>query len=341
MKKIKREIKLLYTFIIVFIVCAFLLLFNIVLILGNSTKTVENNNFEEASTSVVNIQAYSGNTLNKQGSGFIYKIENDKAYILTNNHVVDNTNNIKILITEDISVEATLLGQDKYLDVAVLTIQNNKYKALKLNKKNNLKIGDTVYTIGTPIDKEFFNTTSSGIISKTSRLRVETNANEDILMDMIQTDIITNPGNSGGPLLNEKIEVIGICTSIIETNNISGISFAVPMTHIINKLPELETKGYVSERKISNIKVVDVKDGEALYKEDLIDLTKESYGVVVLTNDKETSLKKGDIILEIDDNKIKDYSYYKHYLNIYAKGTEVSLTIKRNDKIKVTTVTLK
>ena len=341
MKKIKNEIKLLYTFIILFIVCAFLLLFNIVLVLSNPIK-IEERNFDTVSNSVVSIHTYTGNTQNKKGSGFIYKVAKDKAYILTNSHVIENVTSVKVYVTEEKSVDATILGHDNYLDVAVLSIENNNYKALKINKDNALNIGDIVYTIGTPLNNEFYNSTSSGIISKVSRLHYENNSNENILMDMIQTDILSNPGNSGGPLFNEKLEVIGICTSNIDVNNgLSGISFAVPIKHVMNKITELETNKEVSKRKIDNVKIVDVKDSEELYKNNLIDITKEPYGVVVLETTKESSLKKGDIILEIDNNIIKNIDYYNHYINIYSKDTKVKLKIKRNDKEKTIDVILK
>ena len=341
MKKIKNEIKLLYTFIILFIVCAFLLLFNIVLVLSNPIK-IEERNFDTVSNSVVSIHTYTGNTQNKKGSGFIYKVAKDKAYILTNNHVIENVTSVKVYVTEEKSVDATILGHDNYLDVAVLSIENNNYKALKINKENALNIGDIVYTIGTPLNNEFYNSTSSGIISKVSRLHYENNSNENILMDMIQTDILSNPGNSGGPLFNEKLEVIGICTSNIDLNNgLSGISFAVPIKHVMNKITELETNKEVSKRKIDNVKIVDVKDSEELYKNNLIDITKEPYGVVVLETMKESSLQKGDIILEIDNNIIKNIDYYNHYINIYSKDTKVKLKIKRNDKEKTIEVILK
>ena len=342
MNEIKKEIKLLYTFIILFIFCAFLLLFNIVLILSKNIDKENTKDFEKISSSVVSVHSYSGHTLDRQGSGFIYKVNKDNAYILTNNHVVENSTNYKVYISENESITAHLLGYDKYLDVAVLSIENNGYKALKLNNKNELNIGDVVYTMGTPINNEFFNSTSSGIVSNPSRLRIEENSNEQILMDMIQSNMVTSPGNSGGPLLNKDLEVIGICTSNIDTNNhINGITYAVPINHVINKLNELEKEGQTPERKISNIEIVDIKDSEVLYKNNLIDITKEPYGVVVLENDKETSLKKGDIILEIDNNKTKDINHYKHYLNIYSKNEKVNLKIKRNNKEKIIKVIIK
>ncbi len=339
MKRVKKELKLLYTFIIIFIVCAFLLLLNIILILSTTNEKETIKEFEKASNSVVSIQTYINCALNKKGSGFIYKADKDYAYILTNNHVIEDTTSYKVFISETESVNAKLLGYDKYLDAAVLSIENDDYKALKLNNKNNLNIGDSVYTIGTPLDNEFYNSVASGIISKTSRFRIEENSNEDILMNMIQTDIITNQGNSGGPLFNKNLEVIGMMTSNIKSTNPTGISYAVPITEIIPKLDEIE-KGQVVERKINNVEIVDIKDSEKLYVNDLIEKTQEDQGVVVLNDDKDSSLKKGDVIVEIDNKEIKDINYYNYYLNQYKLNSKVKLKVKRNNKYKTITVEL-
>ena len=339
MKEIKKEIKFIHTFIILFIVCSFLLLFNIIAILSKQTIN-KNKDFEKISQSVVSIHNMPNNEGIKKGSGFIYKTTKDRAYILTNNHLVENSYNYKVYISENESVPAKLHGYDKYLDIAVLSIENNNYKALKLDKNNKIKVGDNVYTIGTPLDNEFFNTTTKGMISKTNRMRIEKNSNEDILMNMIQMDMIINPGNSGGPLLNEKLEVIGVVTSKIDTTNINGISFSVPISQVLKKLDELEKDGEVSKRKINNLEIVDIKDSEKLYKNDLINTTKEDYGVVVLKDNKDSSLKKGDIILEIDNNKINDIYYYNYYLNQYKKNEKITLTIKRNEKEKKINITL-
>lgn len=339
MKEIKKEIKFIHTFIILFIVCSFLLLFNIIVILSKQTIN-KNKDYEKISQSVVSIHNMPNNEGIKKGSGFIYKTTKDRAYILTNNHLVENSYNYKVYISENESVPAKLHGYDKNLDIAVLSIENNNYKALKLDKNNKIKVGDNVYTIGTPLDNEFFNTTTKGIISKTNRMRIEKNSNEDILMNMIQMDMIINPGNSGGPLLNERLEVIGVVTSKINTTNTNGISFSVPISQVLKKLDELEKDGEVSKRKINNLEIVDIKDSEKLYKNDLINTTKEDYGVVVLKDNKDSSLKKGDIILEIDNNKINDIYYYNYYLNQYNKNEKITLTIKRNEKEKKINITL-
>ena len=340
MKTIKKEIKLLYIFTIVFLVCSFIMLSTITIIFSKKVNNSKKNDFETISKSVVSIESYKGLMSEKLGSGFIYKTDDKNAYILTNNHVVENSTDVKIYLSEKDSVNGEIIGYSSNFDVAVIRIENKNYKALSIAKDNNIKMGDTVYTIGTPLSHEFFNSLSSGVISKTSRFRFETNSNENTLMNMIQTDIVTNPGNSGGPLFNEKLEVIGICTSNIETSNISGISFAIPISQIINKLDDLE-KGELKTPKIGKVEIVDKTDSEILYSNGLIEKTSEKNGVIVIKDDEESNLKKGDVITKINNDEIMDIYYFNYYLNKYEKDDNIKLTIIRNNKEKIIKVKLK
>ena len=340
MKTIKKEIKLLYIFTVVLIVCSFIILSTIAILFTNKMRNINNVDFETISKSVVSIESYKGLISEKLGSGFIYKTDDKNAYILTSNHVVENSTDVKIYLSEKDNVNGEIIGYSSNFDVAVIRIENKNYKALSIAKDNNIKMGDTVYTIGTPLSHEFFNSLSSGVISKTSRFRFETNSNENTLMNMIQTDIVTNPGNSGGPLFNEKLEVIGICTSNIQTTNISGISFAIPISQIIDKLDDLE-KGNLKNPKIGKAEIVDKTESEILFSNGLIDKTSEKNGVIVIKDDEESNLKKGDIIKKINNNEIKDIYYFNYYLNLYKKGDNVKLTIIRNEKEKTIKVKLK
>ena len=306
MKNIKKEIKTINIIIIIFIFCAFLLLFTITIAMfSQKNKFNKTQDFDKITKSVVSIETYNGLNATKKGSGFIYKTDNKNAYILTNNHVIENSTSVKVYVSENKSVDGKVIGYSRY--------------------------GGRVYTIGTPLSNEFYNSAFSGIISKTSRLRTETNAGISTLMNMIQTDIVTNPGNSGGPLLNEDLEVIGICTSNIETNNISGISFAVPISDIIKKIDGLE-KGAVKLPKIGNAEIVDRTDSEKLYEKGLIEKTSELTGVIVIDDDKDSNLKKGDIIKELNNEVIIDYYYFEYYLNKYSKGDTIKLKILRDNK---------
>lgn len=339
MKDIKNKNKLNLLLIVIILLCINLLS-TTVLIAKLSNNNNYNINFDKVSKSVVSIDAYSGLNINKKGTGFIYKTDKEYAYILTNNHIVDDATDIRIYVLENQKVEGKILGFSRYLDVAVIRIKNNNYESLEIYKKNNLNSGDKVYTIGTPLSNEFYNTLSSGIISNPSRFRIENNSNVDTLMNMIQMNMIINPGNSGAPLFNSNLEVIGICTSSISTDEINSISFAVPITSVINKLDELES-GEVELPKIGNIKITDLSDSEQLYSNGLIDKTSETIGVIVLNDDKEVSLKKGDIIKEINNEEIKDMNYYEYNINKYSKGEKINLTIVRDSKIKKIKVLLK
>ena len=150
---------------------------------------------------------------------------------------------------------------------------------------------------------------------------------------MIQMNIIINPGNSGGPVLNEKLEVIGVCTSSITSDKTDGISFAVPISSILNKLDEIEI-GEVKTPRIGNIKIADINDSKILYTSDLIEKFTDNEGVIVLNDDKESGLKKGDIIIMINKMVIKDKKYFEYYINQSSKGETINLIIIRNNNRK-------
>ena len=332
MKNKKIDNRILCLIIAALSICICILLFIILkLNICNNDKKIYS--LDEIMKSVVSIKSYSGININKTGSGFIYKIVDEEAYIITNNHVIENSTELNVYTSAENYVKARVVGFSRYLDIAVIAIKNNKYKPLPLNKKNNISTGDNIYTVGTPLSNEFYNSVSSGIISYASRLRMENNSNIDTLMNMIQMNIIINPGNSGGPVLNEKLEVIGVCTSSITSDKTDGISFAVPISSILNKLDEIEI-GEVKTPRIGNIKIADINDSEILYTSDLIEKFTDNEGVIILNDDKESGLKKGDIIIMINKMVIKDKKYFEYYINQFSKGETINLIIIRNNNRK-------
>lgn len=176
------------------------------------------------------------------GSGFIYKVDKNNAYILTNEHVVTNNKKVDVELTSNKKVEGTVLGTDSYLDIAVLKI-DKKYATtpVKLGNSKTLNIGDSIFTIGTPIAEEYKNTVTSGIISGLDReVKTQDSSGKDIIMNMIQIDAPINTGNSGGPLVNLNGEVIGIITLKITATNVENLGFAVPISTVIDNLETLE-----------------------------------------------------------------------------------------------------
>ena len=181
---------------------------------------------------VVMIENYNGKTLQGSGSGFIYKTDDKNGYIMTNQHVVEKSSKLKVRLTSGDVVDATLAGGDEYLDIAIVKIPVKNVKTVvAIGKTKDLKLGDSIFTIGSPVGDEYFNTVTSGIISGLNRkITVSVKASNDWLMDVLQVDAAINPGNSGGPLANSNGEVIGI--NSVKISEAEGIGFAMPINII-------------------------------------------------------------------------------------------------------------
>ena len=159
---------------------------------------------------VVMIKNYAGNKIASTGSGFVYKIDKKYGYIMTNEHVVEGASKLNVVMTNKKEINATKLGGDEYLDIAILRIPVEEVlKVATIGSTENLKLGDTIFTIGSPVGEAYYNTVTSGIISGIDRLvTVSVNSQSDWLMKVSQVDAAINPGNSGGPLMNSNGEVI-------------------------------------------------------------------------------------------------------------------------------------
>ena len=176
-----------------------------------------------------------------QGSGFIISPD---GLILTNHHVVDGADEIKIHLTDDREFNAKVIGSDAKTDVAVIKIGGKDLPCVKLGNSKDVKVGEWVAAIGAPFGLE--NTVTSGIVSAKSR-----NLPSDQFVPFIQTDAAVNPGNSGGPLFNMKGEVIGINSQIFSTSGgFMGLSFAVPIDLALQIKDELVKHGKVNRGRL-------------------------------------------------------------------------------------------
>ena len=171
------------------------------------------------------------------GSGFIIS---EDGYIITNNHVVENADEIIVGLKDRRKLVAELVGTDKRSDIAVLKIKGNNFPILKLGKSNKLKVGEWVMAIGSPFG--FNHSVTAGIVSAMGRPLPNEN-----YIPFIQTDVAINPGNSGGPLFNLDGEVIGVNSQIYSrTGGFMGLSFAVPIDVVVNVYQQLRNQGHVS-----------------------------------------------------------------------------------------------
>lgn len=319
----------------------------------NSTVIVENGSLsaavEKAQNGAVMIKTYNNSRAKGSGSGFIYKIEGDSAYVMTNHHVIDGGNKWVVITSTDEEIEGKVLGSDEYLDIAIIKITKKDYmEALSIvSDDKNINLGDTVFTIGAPVGYEYRGTVTNGIISGLNRL-VEVSLNnssqEDYVMKVIQTNAAVNPGNSGGPLLNASGEVIGIISMKLVENSIEGMGFAIPINYAMSHVTKLE-KGEKIERPLLGITMLNVTDTYALFQNRIILPENIEEGVVVAgisekSGASNSDLKKGDVITKINGEKVKNGAYLKYLLYKYNPGDTVKITYNRNGKESTTNIKL-
>lgn len=227
------------------------------------------------------------------GSGFI--IDKD-GYIVTNNHVVENADQIKVILSDEEEYDAEIIGRDSNTDIALIKIESGKnFPIVELGDSDVLKVGQWVVAIGNPFGLD--HTVTAGIVSAKGRV-----IGIGPYDDLIQTDASINPGNSGGPLLNMNGEVIGINSAIIASGQ--GIGFAIPINLAKGVIDQLRTKGEVT-RGWLGVTIQDLTEGLADYYG-----LKDRKGALVtsvIPGDPadEAGIRASDIILEIDGKKVE------------------------------------
>lgn len=170
------------------------------------------------------------------GSGFVYKVKNDENYIITSYHIIDGYDEIYVMDDSNNKLKASIYGYNKNNDIAILTIDDEfNLKRAKINKKR-LNVGDKVFVAGTPINYNYNNTITGGIVSYVDR-KITIGSNT---YNTIQVDAPINYGNSGGPLINEKGEVLGVV--FVKESDIDGIGFVLPIDFVLDVVNEIEIK---------------------------------------------------------------------------------------------------
>ena len=293
---------------------------------------------EKLYDSVVVVQNYQKNILASSGTGFVYQIDGDKAYILTNHHVISGANNIKVMFTNNETYEVDLVGSDSYADIKVADI--GSYEKTRL--------GDTVFTIGAPLDSEYSWTVTRGILSGKDRLvqisQTSSNQIDKWVMKVMQTDASINSGNSGGPIANSNGEVIGITNMKLVSSGVEGMGFAIPIEDAIKCAEKLMEKGKI-ERPLLGVGTLDVTDTLAMKQYGFTLDDSISSGAVVGYVQKgspadDAGIKSGDVIVKFGDYEIKNSSYLKYYLYMYSVGDKVKCTYIRGTKEHTSTVNL-
>ena len=319
----------------------------------NGTVIVENGSLsasvEKTVNSVVMIKTFNNSRAKGSGSGFIYKIDGDSAYVMTNHHVVDGANKWTIVTSTDEEIDGKVLGSDEYLDIAVIKIKKKDYmEAITiLPSDRKISLGDTVFTIGAPVGYEYRGTVTNGIVSGLNRLvevSVKTSNQDDYVMEVIQTNTAVNPGNSGGPLFNSNGEVIGVISMKLVENSIEGMGFAIPIDYAMSHVSKLE-KGEKIDRPLLGVSMLNVTDTYALFQNRINIPEDVTEGVVVVeitekSGAANSSLKKGDVITKLNGATVKNSAYLKYLLYKYNPGDTVTITYNRDGKVDTTKIKL-
>ena len=284
------------------------------------------------------------------GSGVVYKIEGDTAFIVTNNHVIEGAKQLEVTLQDGTKEEAQLVGSDVWTDLAVISISAKNVKTVaEFGDSDVLKQGETVIAIGNPLGLDFYGSVTTGVVSGKDRsVPVDLNGDgtEDWQQEVLQTDAAINPGNSGGALVNLAGELVGINSMKIAESSVEGLGFSIPINSAIPIITELEQTGEMN-RPTMGISLVDVTDVPAFYQQQTLRLPEEVTTGVVITDVVANSpaakagAKQYDVIVEMDGQKIETSIDLRKYLyNEKKTGDSLTLKVYRQGQLVELTLTL-
>ena len=269
------------------------------------------------------------------GSGVIIRPD---GYIVTNNHVVENATKVSVTLYDNKVYDATVIGTDPATDVALIKIDAQDLPVIEFGDSDKLRLGEWVLAIGSPLSQYLRSTITAGIVSAKGRSMPNTTG-EFKIESFIQTDAAVNPGNSGGALVNKEGKLVGINTAIIsQTGSYSGYSFAVPVNIVKKVVDDLIDFGSV-KRALLGIMMSPVDDKVAREMK-----LSSATGVYINEVSKGSAadaagLRKGDVIIAIDGEKVTDGASVQAKVNSYHPGDKAQITYIRDGKENTVEVT--
>lgn len=269
------------------------------------------------------------------GSGVI--ISKD-GYIVTNNHVVEGAQTILVKLNDNREMEAKLIGTDPSTDIALVKIDADNLSPIRYGDSDALRLGEWVLAVGNPFD--LTSTVTAGIVSAKAR---SIGINSDVygIEAFIQTDAVVNRGNSGGALVNQKGELVGINTAIAsQTGSFTGYSFAVPISIVRKVVEDIKEYGEV-QRALLGVSTRDVTAD--LAKKENLDKIEGVFVAEVNNNGaaKEAGIKENDVIIAVGNKKINSSAELQETISQYRPGDNVKITVKRSNAEKQFTATLR
>lgn len=309
-------------------------------IVGEKEVIVEDKGIADAVSKVYNsvviVETYRDDKIYATGSGFVYKKVDNTYYMITNQHVIQNGDTIKVLFTSGQHEVVNVVGGDVYADIAVLSLETkNDIKIASLGNNNDSRIGDTVFSIGTPIDSTVYSwTVTRGILSGKDRevvVKKSGNLSTDLIMQVLQTDAAINSGNSGGALCNSNGEVIGVTNMKLVTSGVEGMGFAIPI-EAAKSIADTLVEGGDITRPVLGIKMDEVG---TKYAAEQYGLTEPISGVIILEISENGSfynsgLRVNDVLIKLNDKEISNVASLRYELYKYKVGDEVVFTYVRD-----------
>lgn len=283
------------------------------------------------------------------GSGVIYKVEGDLAYVVTNNHVIEGNDSLSVTMADGTEVEAEVIGADALSDLAVLQISSESVTdVIEFADSDATQVGSLAIAIGSPLGSEFATSVTQGIVSGLNRtIPVDTDGDgtSDWEMTLMQTDAAINPGNSGGALVNSKGQLIGINSSKLASSQIEGMGFAIPSNDVQQIVAQLEANGEVVRPVLGTTTVnlnqlpIDVRVNELGLPEEQTD------GAIIIEVQNGSSafnagLEELDVIVAVNDEAIRSGQELRQNLYKYQVGETISITIYRDGQEQTIDVTL-
>lgn len=285
-----------------------------------------------------------------EGSGVIYKVDGDSAYIVTNNHVVADAKGLRIQLADGTTKDAELVGSDAYTDLAVLKIDSEGVEtSAEFGDSDALTVGEPAIAIGSPLGSQFANSVTSGIVSSLNReVTIQNTDGEQVTSYAIQTDAAINPGNSGGPLVNIEGQIIGINSSKIASSGgtVEGMGFAIPSNQVVKIIDQLVKDGEVVRPALGvtmrDLASISTQQREQYFK----GLPEELTGGAIIasvTKDapaEKAGLERYDVVTEIDGKEITSSADLKSTLYEKNVGDKIEIKYYRDGKENKTTVDL-
>ncbi len=291
---------------------------------------------EKVYDSVVVVQTYVKGSEYASGTGFVYKTDDKYGYIITNNHVIADSTEVKVKFSNDKLYTVSIVGSDEYADIAVLAVDKEAVlQVASIGSSESMRVGDTTFAVGAPLDSSVYSwSVTRGILSGKNRIVEVSDRSSTSVINVLQTDTAINSGNSGGPLCNANGEVIGVTNMKLASSQIEGMGFAIPIEEAVKYANSM-----ISGEKISRPYLgVSIYDSNGYYN-------KGNSGVYINSVEKgsqaeKAGLQKNDKILKVNDTEVSNTSYFKYELYKYNVGDKINITIERNGKEKIVEVTL-